>query len=497
MSTLFRTKSIAALIAAGDHTSHRLKKTLGLGSLIALGIGMVVGSGIFTLTGTAAAGLKFEYPSVLKAPLLNLLMSGKDAVGTFGRPGAGPAISISFLLVGLACSFAALCYAELASMIPVSGSAYTYAYATLGEIFAWIIGWDLILEYAVGNMAVAVGFGAYFNDLLDNVFGFHLPFQLTQPIFIEGKATGAWFNVPSFLLVMLLTWLLVRGVRESARANTIIVIVKVAAILLFVFGAARSVDTHNWHPFMPNGYSGVLTGAAIVFFSYIGFDALSTAAEECHTPQRDLPRGIMFTLVICALLYAAVALVLTGIVHWDTLNNDAPVANALKAVGLNRLRFVVTVGALLGMVSSILVGQYGQSRILFAMSRDRLLPDIFRRVSPKFETPDISTWIAGIVVAIPAGVWDIGTFADLTNIGTLFAFVVVSAGVILLRRSQPDHKRSFRVPWVPFLPVLSILCCFLLMLSLPLETWIRFFVWLAVGLAVYFTYSRKRVPAES
>jgi len=497
MSTLFRTKSIAALIAAGDHPSHRLKKTLGLGSLIALGIGMVVGSGIFTLTGTAAAGLKFEYPSVLKAPLLNLLMSGKDAVGTFGRPGAGPAISISFLLVGLACSFAALCYAELASMIPVSGSAYTYAYATLGEIFAWIIGWDLILEYAVGNMAVAVGFGAYFNDLLDNAFGFHLPFQLTQPIFIEGKPTGAWFNLPSFLLVMLLTWLLVRGVRESARANTIIVIVKVAAILLFIFGAARSVDAHNWHPFMPNGYSGVLTGAAIVFFSYIGFDALSTAAEECHTPQRDLPRGIMFTLVICALLYAAVALVLTGIVHWDTLNNDAPVANALKAVGLNRLRFVVTVGALLGMVSSILVGQYGQSRILFAMSRDRLLPDIFRRVSPKFETPDISTWIAGIVVAIPAGVWDIGTFADLTNIGTLFAFVVVSAGVILLRRSQPDHKRSFRVPWVPFLPVLSILCCFLLMLSLPLETWIRFFVWLAVGLAVYFTYSRKRVPAES
>ncbi len=497
MSTLFRTKSIAALIAASDHPSHRLKKTLGLGSLVAMGIGIVVGSGIFTLTGTAAAGLKFEYPSILKAPLLNLLMNGRHAVGTFGRPGAGPAISISFLLVALACSFAALCYAELASMIPVSGSAYTYAYATMGEIFAWIIGWDLILEYAVGNMAVAVGFGAYFNDLLDNVFGFHLPFQLTQPIFIEGKPTGAWFNLPSFLLVMLLTWLLVRGVRESARANTIIVAVKVAAILLFIFGAARSVDTHNWHPFMPNGYSGVLTGAAIVFFSYIGFDTLSTAAEECHSPQRDLPRGIMLTLAICAILYAAVALVLTGIVHWDSLNNDAPVANALKAVGLNRLRFVVTVGALLGMISSILVGQYGQSRILFAMSRDRLLPNIFRRVSPKFETPDVSTWIAGIVVAIPAGVWDIGTFADLTNIGTLFAFVVVSAGVILLRRSQPDHKRSFRVPWVPFLPLLSIVCCLLLMLSLPLETWIRFFVWLAVGLVVYFTYSRKRVAIES
>jgi len=495
MSTLFRTKSIAALIAASDHPSHRLKKTLGLGSLVALGIGIVVGSGIFTLTGTAAAGLKFDYPSVFKAPLLNLLISGKDAVGTFGRPGAGPAISVSFLLVALACSFAALCYAELASMIPVSGSAYTYAYATMGEIFAWIIGWDLILEYAVGNMAVAVGFGAYFNDLLDNAFGFHLPFQLTQPIFIEGKTTGAWFNLPSFLLVMLLTWLLVRGVRESARANTIIVIIKVGAILLFIFGAARSVDSHNWHPFVPNGYSGVLTGAAIVFFSYIGFDALSTSAEECHTPQRDLPRGIMFTLVICAILYAAVALVLTGIVHWDTLNNDAPVANALKAVGLNRLRFVVTVGALMGMLSSVLVGQYGQTRILFAMSRDRLLPGMFARVHPQFKTPDISTWIAGIAVAIPAGVWDIGTFADLTNIGTLFAFVVVSAGVIILRRSQPDHKRAFRVPWVPFLPVLSILCCLLLMLSLPLETWIRFVAWLAVGLVIYFAYGHKRAAA--
>jgi APA family basic amino acid/polyamine antiporter len=244
---------------------------------------------------------------------------------------------------------------------------------------------------------------------------------------------------------------------------------------------------------MPNGYPGVLTGAAIVFFSYIGFDALSTTAEECHAPQRDLPRGIMFTLIICALLYAAVALVLTGIVHWDTLNNDAPVANALKAVGLNRLRFVVTVGALLGMISSVLVGQYGQSRILFAMSRDRLLPGMFCRVHPKFETPDVSTWLAGVAVAIPAGVWDIGTFADLTNIGTLFAFVVVSAGVILLRRSQPDHKRAFRVPWVPLLPLLSILCCLLLMLNLPLETWIRFFVWLAIGLLVYFAYSRKRV----
>src|SRR5690349_17274732 len=265
MSQLFRTKSIEHLIAASEEPGKKLSRSLGVWSLIALGIGAVIGSGIFTLTGTAAAGVHFADKSILKAPVLDLLLNGGNAATLTGRAGAGPAISVSFLLVALACSFAALCYAELASMIPVSGSAYTYAYATMGEIFAWIIGWDLILEYAVGNMAVAVGFGAYFNDLLDNVFGFHLPFQLTQPIFIGEKPTGAWFNLPSFLLVMLLTWLLVRGARESARANTIIVAVKLGAILLFIFGAARSVDTHNWHPFTPNGYPGVLTGAAIVF----------------------------------------------------------------------------------------------------------------------------------------------------------------------------------------------------------------------------------------
>ena len=492
---LFRTKSIDTLIAASEGPHGRLRKTLGLWSLVALGIGSVIGSGIFTFTGTAAAGLKYDAPSIFKAPVLDLMMSGRNAVGTFGRPGAGPAISLSFILVAIACGFAALCYAELASMIPVAGSAYTYAFATMGEIFAWIIGWDLILEYAVSNMAVAVGFAAYMNDLLDNVFGFHLPAALSGPVFAAGKATGAWFNLPAFLLIMLLSWILVRGVRESANANSAMVIVKTVAILFFIFGAARAVNTANWHPFMPNGFPGVLTGGAIVFFAYIGFDSVSTAAEECQRPQRDLPLGILITLAACAALYAGVALVLTGIARWETLANDAPVANALKALGYNRLRFVVTVGALLGMISSLLVFQYGQARIWFAMSRDRLLPDCFSRVHPRFDTPHISTWIAGVLVGVPAGIWDIGTLGDLTNIGTLFAFMVVSLGVIILRRAQPELPRSFRVPWVPLLPGLSIGCCLLLMLSLPLETWVRFVVWLVLGLVIYFAYGRARTSA--
>ena len=493
MSPLLRTKSIDALIAASEEPEHRLKKSLGVWSLIALGIGAVIGSGIFTLTGTAAAGVHFETKSILKAPVLDLILNGGNAATLTGRAGAGPAISVSFVLVAIACSFAALCYAELASMIPIAGSAYTYSYATLGEIFAWIIGWDLILEYAVSNMSVAVGFSAYFNDILDNLFGFHLPKQLSDPMIVEGQFTGSWFNLPALLILMILTYILVRGVRESAETNNAMVLIKIVAILVFIFGAAHAVNTSNWHPFMPNGYSGVMTGAAIIFFTYIGFDSVSTAAEECHRPQRDMPIGILATLVICAVLYGSVALVLTGIANWRTLDNAAPVANALKALGMNRVRLIVTAGALLGMLSSLLVFQYGQARVWFAMSRDRLLPSLFSRVHPRFKTPHISTWVAGFAVGIPAGIWDIGTFADLSNIGTLFAFILVSAGVIVLRKKQPLRKRGFRGPFVPLFPVISIVCCFVLMLSLPLETWVRFFVWLVIGLFIYFGYSRKRV----
>ena len=497
MSQLFRTKNIDQLIADSNDPGRRLAKTLGPWSLAALGVGAVIGSGIFILTGTAAAGEVRSFESVLHAPLLDIFLNGTDSLARVGRPGAGPGIALSFVLVAIACSFAALCYAELASMIPIAGSAYTYAYATLGEIIAWIIGWDLILEYAVSNMAVAVGFSAYFNDILHVLFGVTLPPQLSQPMIAAGQFTGSWFNLPAALILGVLTVLLVRGVRESAGANNIMVVVKIAAILIFIVGAARAVNSDNWHPFMPNGFPGVLTGAAIVFFTYIGFDSVSTAAEECKNPQRDLPFGIIVSLIVCTLLYVGVALTLTGIANWKTLNNAAPVANALKALGFDSIRKWVDFGALVGMISSLLVFQYGQARVWFAMSRDRLLPDTFSRVHPRFETPHISTIAAGIVVGIPAGIWDIGTFADLSNIGTLFAFIIVSAGVIRLRKTQPDRPRGFRVPLVPYLPVFSIACCLILMASLPLETWIRFFVWLVIGLAIYYFYGRHRTAGQA
>ena len=496
MRRLLRTHSIDALIAASDDPERRLHKTLGPWSLTALGVGAVIGSGIFILTGTAAAGQNLQFHSILNAPILDLLLNGGNAVSTIGRQGAGPGISLSFLVTAFVCSFAALCYAELAAMIPIAGSAYTYAYATLGEIFAWIIGWDLILEYAVSNMAVAVGFSAYLNDLLDGTFGVHLPKAIANPAIANGAATGSVFNLTALVVLLLLTWVLSRGIRESAATNNVMVVIKIAAILIFVIGASHAVNTANWHPFLPNGYSGMLTGAAIVFFTYIGFDSVSTAAEECRNPQRDMPIGIIATLILCAALYIAVALVLTGIANWRTLGSAAPVADALKALGMNRIRGWVSIGALVGMVSSLMVFQYGQARIWFAMSRDGLLPKIFSKVHPRFRTPYVSTWIAGLFVGIPAGIWDIGTFADLSNIGTLFAFIVVSAGVLALRKTQPDRPRGFRVPWCPVLPLLSIGMCLTLMLALPLETWIRFFVWLAIGLAIYFAFGRKNSVLE-
>ena len=500
MSQLFRTKNIDALIAESEQPEHRLRKSLGPWSLTALGIGAVIGSGIFTVTGTAARGKVMavadqahpERLAWLKVTVFDFIANGFHVPHEIGRPGAGPALTLSFILVAVACCFAALCYAELASMIPIAGSAYTYSYAILGEIFAWIIGWDLILEYAVSNMSVAVGFSAYLQDLFENIFGFHLPAQFAFPPFPAPGGPSGWFNIPALLITMGVTWILVRGVRESAEVNTTMVIIKLAAIVIFCLGAARAINAANWHPFAPNGFPGILAGGSIIFFSYIGFDSVSTAAEECGRPQRDLPFGIIATLIICTILYSSVSLVLTGVVNWTRLDPDAPVAVALKVLGMDRLRMIVTAGALMGMLSSLLVYQYGQARIWFAMSRDRLLPRMFSAVHQRFRTPHISTWIAGFVVGIPAGLWDIDTFAELSNIGTLFAFVLVSAGVIVLRRKQPDRPRAFRAPLVPFTPAISIACCVLLMIGLPLETWLRFFVWLIIGLFIYVLYSKKR-----
>jgi basic amino acid/polyamine antiporter, APA family len=491
---LLQTKSIDDLIKSSEEPEHRLKRTLGPWSLAFLGVGIVIGSGIFTVTGTAIAG-KAKSPGIMQATVLDILTHGSAAASSIGRPGAGPAIVVSFVLVLFACLFAGLCFAELASMIPIAGSTYTYAYAILGEIFAWIIGWDLILEYAVANMSVAVGFSAYLQDLGDNIFGFHLPAAIAYPMFAAPGSPAGIYNIPALLITMAVTWVLVRGVRESAETNTAMVIIKIAAILIFVFGAANAIHPGNWHPFAPHGLAGIVSGASIVFFTYVGFDAVSTAAEECHKPQRDLPFGILATLIICTLLYASVCVVLTGIAHWDHLDPDSPVAVALKNIGYNRIRLVVSAGALTGMISSLLVGQYGQARIWFAMSRDRLLPKAFGAVHRRFRTPYVGTWIAGLLVGIPAGLWDIDTFAELTNIGTLFAFIIVAASVIVLRKKQPDRPRAFRVPFVPLLPLLSIGCCLVLMAGLPLLTWIRFIVWLAIGLVVYFLYSRHQTEA--
>jgi len=497
---LFRTKSIDKLITDSENPEKRLKKTLGPLSLTSLGIGAVIGSGIFTVVGTAIAGQKLQFKSILNAPLLEYLIYHS---ASFGRPGAGPAIALSFVLVAIVCGFAALCYAELAAMIPIAGSAYTYTYATMGELIAWIIGWDLILEYAVSNMAVSVGFSAHIVDLLD-WFGINPSLRWITPAYLpaglsdlQGNALYApgWhfgFNWPAFIIVMLLTIILVRGIRESAEANNVMVTLKIIAILVFIGFAARLVHPANWHPFAPNGWPGILTGGSIVFFTYIGFDSVSTAAEECKNPKRDLPIGIISTLVICTVLYIAVVVVLTGLVPWQTLLDDAaPIVNTMKKLHFGTVRLIVLLGALMGMISSLLVFQLGQARVWFAMSRDGLLPNIFSRVHKSYRTPDFSTWVAGFLVGIPAGLLDIGTLADLSNIGTLFAFALVAGGVLILRYRDPDRPRAFRAPGGPLAPVITILTCLLLMAGLPITNWIRFFVWLIIGLVVYYFYGRR------
>jgi APA family basic amino acid/polyamine antiporter len=500
-SQLFCCKSIDKLIAEAEEPGRRLQKTLGPWSLTALGIGAIIGSGIFVLTGTAAAGEYFQAPSILHAQVLDLIVNllrgaGTSSVLMHGRPAAGPSIAISFFLVAIACSFAGLCYAELASMIPIAGSAYTYSYATLGEIFAWIIGWDLILEYVVSNVVVAIGFSAYTKAQLAS-FGLNLPDKWSSPVWESGQWTGAYFNIPAFVIIFILTVLLVRGVRESAETNNVMVAIKIGAILVFLVIGGALVNPNNWRPFAPSGFAGIVTGGAIVFFTYIGFDSVSTAAEEAKNPQRDLPIGIIGSLIVCTVLYVGVSIVLLGIMKYTTFVSgdaaQAPVAYALQHLGASRFaRSVIVIGALTGMISSLLVFQYGQARIWYAMSRDRLFPKLFSAVHPKFKTPHLSTWVAGFAVGIPAGIFAVSDAADLSNIGTLFAFVLVSLGVIILRRTQPARPRVFKVPLVPWFPLISIVLCGGLMTGLTVITWIRFVVWLVIGLGIYFFYSRHR-----
>ncbi len=515
-SQIFKTKSPELLIRESEAPERQMKRSLTAFDLTCLGIGAIIGAGIFALAGTAAAGEQAEAVSSLwKTPVLSYIQSffsGADVV--MGRPGAGPAVMFSFIVAATACGLAALCYAELASMIPVSGSAYTYSYATLGEIIAWIIGWDLILEYAVGNMAVAVGWSGYFVQFCGSLpFGLSMKFPLwavndyktaTDIVAKGGDALNSFssttlpmigghsiaLNLPAFVAVAAVTALLVYGIRESARANSMIVILKVAVVIFVIAFGAFLVKPVNWTPFVPNGFPGIMSAAAIVFFAFIGFDAVSTTAEETRNPQRDLPIGMIASLIICTLLYVLMSLVLTGMRKYtDYLGDSAAVATAFA--GRPWAQAVISAGALAGLTSVLLVFQLGQPRIFMAMARDGLLPQYFARIHPRFRTPHITTIWTGIAVGTVAMLTGIGSLADLTNIGTLFAFALVCTGVIILRRTDPSRRRPFRVPLVPALPLLGVGMCAMLMLSLPIETWIRFFIWLGLGLLIYFAYGKS------
>lgn len=448
---LFRTKAIGTDV----HGETSLLRTLGAGDLVLLGIGAIIGAGVFVLTGVAAATQ------------------------------AGPALVLSFVLAGFACVFAGLCYAELAAAVGGCGSAYGYAYAALGEIIAWIIGWALVLEYGMAVSAVAVGWSGYFNNAL-SAAGIELPAALLSA---PGAGSGGIVNLPAMLIILLLGVLLAFGVRNSARFNAAIVFIKLTAIAIFIFIALGNVNPDNWSPFMPFGWEGVVQGAALIFFAYIGFDAVSTAAEETREPQRNMPIGIIASLAICTLIYMVVAGLLTGIAPYQTLNTPSPVSEALLNLGYRWGGAIVAAGAIAGLTSVMLVMYYGLSRVLFAMSRDALLPQRFATVHPRTRTPIFVIVLIGIVAACVAGFAPIAAIAELVNIGTLFAFVVVCVGVLVLRKTRPDLHRPFRVPFSPIFPLLGVAACVYLMLNLALVTWQYFVIWMAIGLLIYGGYS--------
>ncbi|MCC7596460.1 amino acid permease [Janthinobacterium sp. FW305-129] len=437
-----------------------LAKVLGPFDLVLMGIGAIVGTGIFVLTGTGALT-------------------------------AGPALSLSFVVAAVACCFAALCYAEFASTVPVAGSIYTYSYATLGELAAWMIGWDLLLEYGLAAAAVSVGWSGYFQSLLSG-FGIALPVALTAaPGALPGVTT--FINLPALVIMLALTAMLGWGVRESARLNNIMVAIKVGVVLLFIIFGARHVQPANWQPYMPFGYHGMLSAAALVFFAFIGFDAVTSAAEEVKKPSRDLPIGIIGSLAVCAVLYVVVSAIMTGIVPYQKfLGVDHPVSLALQYAGENWIAGFVDLGAILGMTTVILVMAFGQTRIIFAMSRDGLLPKRLSTVHPRFHTPFFATWLVGIVFGLIAATIPLNILAELINIGTLAAFTMVSIAVVVLRKKRPDLPRAFRCPGVPFVPALAVILCVGLMSFLSWVTWMAFTIWLVIGLAIYFGYARRR-----
>ncbi|MFM8411593.1 MAG: amino acid permease [Alphaproteobacteria bacterium] len=447
--------------------AHRLKRVLGPITLTALGIGCIIGAGIFVLTGLAAN----QY--------------------------AGPGLVLSFVVAGIGCALAALCYAEFAAMVPVAGSAYTYAYATLGEVFAWIIGWDLVLEYAVAASTVAHCWSHYLGTFL-GLFGKHLPQRWTGAPFDFDPATGQWgatgaiLDLPALLVVLALTCILVVGIRESARFNAAMVFVKVAVVLFVIVAGVPHVDSSNWHPFLPFGWTGVMSGAAYIFFAYVGFDSVSTHSEEAKNPQRDIPIGIIASLAICTVLYILVAGVLTGIQRYDKISLDAPVAEAFASLGMSTAVFIISIGAIAGLTSVLMVLMLSQTRVLLAMARDGLIPEsFFGDVHPRFQTPHRSTILVGLLVALVGATVPLKILADLVNIGTLFAFVIVCAAVLVMRRTHPTIARPFRTPLVPFVPVAGVIVNLCMMFALSWENWLRLVVWLAIGLAIYFGYSQR------